>query len=302
MSGTIKILALCATYNRRNVTLAALKSLQAQELPPDATMQIAVVDDSSSDGTLDAIRNELPGVITVGCGGELYWAGAMRFGLSYFWNSKQYSHLLVFNDDCTLYPNAVAMLLDVAENSSTKAGVVVVAALRDKLSGALTYGGFRRKRWRPVVYFDRVMPTCDVQVIDTLNMNLALISRQCLERNILIRDDFTHSLADVDFGLRASSNGSPIYLAPGFLGECSRNNTKGTWEDNSLPFDRRWFLIRQPKGLPLRPRFRYLKLHAPYVWPAIFIWPYLRLCISHLLTRGQQLVIRGSDFLRQSGD
>ncbi len=286
----VKILALCASYNRHDVTIAALRSIQSQALPSGAIIQIAVVDDGSSDGTLDSIQNEFPDVLTISTEGGLYWAGAMRFGYARFWDPEKYTHLLVFNDDCTFYPNAISKLIEVVENSGSTFGVVAVGSLRDKLSGALTYGGMKRKPWRPVVYLDRVMPSVEVQLVDTLNMNLALISAKCLDRNVLIADCFTHSLADFDFGLRATKNGAQVNLAPDFLGECSRNDAKSTWEDTTLSFARRWVLIRQPKGLPFRPRAEYLKSHVPYVWPVIFVWPYVKFFILHLFKKHRHVL------------
>ncbi|MDP2761373.1 MAG: glycosyltransferase [Sideroxyarcus sp.] len=294
----VRILAVCATYNRREVTLAGLRSLNSQQLPANAILQLAVVDDNSTDGTIDAVRQEFPAALTLKSIGGLYWAGAMRFGFSHFWDKEKYSHLLVFNDDCVFYPNAVKKLIEVTESVNAAHGAVAVASLRDKFTGDLTYGGMKRRRWRPAIYLDRVIPSGDIQVVDTLNMNLALISGKCLERNELIREGFSHSLADFDFGLRASRNGAKVYLAPGFLGECSRNQTQGTWEDGNVSLRRRWSLICQPKGLPLKPRYIYLKSHSPFIWPAIFVWPYVRLCISYLLIRARQLVNRGAAFLR----
>jgi GT2 family glycosyltransferase len=286
---TASILALCATFNRCDVTLAALDSLRAQELPLGARLSLAVVDDASSDGTLAAVRERVPNALTASTEGGLYWAGTMRMGYALFWDPGQYSHLLVFNDDCVFYPGALVRLLAVAEAAVSPAGVIAVAAFRDVRSGTLTYGGLRRRPGWPAVYLDRVAPGSEPLPLDTCNMNLTLISAACLARNELIGREFTHSLADFDFGLRASRNGATVLLAPGFLGECSRNRSEGTWEDSSLPIRRRWRLMHQPKGLPVRPRLHYLRSHAPYTWLPIFVWPYFRLALSHAAGSAKRL-------------
>lgn len=283
MHQSIHILALCATYNRRDITIASLRSLRAQILPPNTVMDIAVVDDASTDGTLESLQDIFPDILTIDCGGGSYWAGAMRHGVKNFWNQERYTHLLVFNDDITIFQHSISKLIEVAIRYENHFGVVAVGAMVDSVKGILTYGGMKRIPYLPSIYLDRVKPTLDAQVVDTLNMNFALISKSCLARNELIRSGFTHSLADFDFGLRASKNGAKIILAPKFLGSCSRNSRVGTWEDIDLTFSRRWSLIFGPKGLPLYPRFIYLRSHAPYVWPFIYFWPYARLIISHFL-------------------
>lgn len=288
----IRILALCSSYNRSAVTLLALRSLHDQQLSADTKIQFAVVDDASTDGTQEAIRRTFPDVIVLNTRGDLYWAGGMRFGFLQLWNSSDYTHLLVFNDDGLFFPNAINALLEAAEHSGCGllGDCVVVGALCDKVTRTLTYGGLKQRRWRPKVFLQAVPPTQEVQVVDTLNMNLALISRKTLTRNGFLDDGFTHSGADYDFGFRASRNGTNIFLARGFLGECCRNSIAGTWEDVQLSFFRRWLLIRQPKGLPFGPRYKYLRLHAPYIWIPIWAWPYAKLFVSHPLHRIQLII------------
>jgi len=274
----IRILALCATYNRKSTTLASLQSLAQQDLPNGASLTLALVDDASMDGTVKAIKAAFPEALTVNCGGEHYWAGAMRFGFSRFWNPAKYTHLLVFNDDCVFFKHAIAMALTTAQSSiSVNAhSAVVVGAVRDPNRDVLTYGGLVKKRWLPGVYFKHIHPNGRVQEVDTLNMNFALIDATTLASNTLIGPHFTHSFADFDFGLRVKRRGVTIRLCPDYVGTCPRNEIKNTWEDRRLPFSTRQRLLLQPKGLPLHPRFVYLKSHAPFAWPLIFIWPYLR--------------------------
>jgi GT2 family glycosyltransferase len=257
-------------------------------------MDIAVVDDASTDGTLKSLHDIFPDILTINCGGSSYWAGSMRYGVKHFWSNERYTHLLVFNDDITIFQHSISKLIDVAIRYENQFGVVAVGAMVDSVKGIPTYSGMKRIPYRPSIYLDRVKPTLDAQVVDTLNMNLALISKSCLARNELIRSGFIHSLADFDFGLRASKNSAKVILAPNFLGECSRNSRADTWEDIDLPFLKRWDLILGPKGLPLYPRLIYLRSHARYVWPFIYFWPYARLIISHFL-----LSVTKSSFFRR---
>lgn len=281
---SIRILALCATYNRKNATLASLRSLAEQVLPADVSLTFAVVDDASSDGTLVAVQKDFPQALTIDCGGERYWAGAMRFGFQQFWNPHLYTHLLVFNDDCLFHPQAISMAFNALQAGvPNEKGAVAVGALRTPELDAPTYGGLVKRKWLPGVYFKRVTPNGGPQDVDTLNMNFALIDAKCLQHNALIGPKFTHGFADFDFGLRARSQGTRLILTEGYVGFCSRNDARHTWEDTSLPFRQRHRLIFQPKGLPLLPRMTYLKAHAPLAWPFIFAWPYFRFYVSQFM-------------------
>lgn len=287
---SMRILALCASYNRKLKTLAALKSLQTQ-IPEHVSLQMALADDNSSDGTLEAVLKAFPDAMAVNVGGQKYWAGAMRIGFEHFWDSRKYTHLLVFNDDCFFYDNALATLIRVAnchQGAHHQNGLVIAGSMRDPDSRQLTYGGLIKRKWWPKVYFQTVAPGAQPQAIATLNMNLALIDAHAIERVELIRPHFIHSFADFDFGLRANKEKVTVLLAPGFLGECARNTIVNTWQDKSFSFSQRREMLFQPKGLPTKPRRLYLKEHAPLAWPLIFIWPYLKFYASwlfHLIKR-----------------
>lgn len=286
----IRILAVCATYNRREVTLAGLRSLHNQLLPANTTIQLALVDDNSEDGTIDAVRQEFPAVLTLKSSGGLYWAGAMRLGFSTFWNPVIYTHLLVFNDDCNFYPNATATLLEAykshttAMRSNSGRGVVIVGSFHDGIQYEPTYGGFIQQTSLKPVKLIVAKPTGKSQYVDTLNMNLALIDKDCLSRHSLIEDYFTHSYADIDFGLRVHRHGVPIILAPNYQGICYRNTTANTWQDPNIKFAKRLRLMLGPKGVPFQPRYHFLRRYAPTTWPIFLFWPYLKLTMSHFVS------------------
>ena len=74
----LRIAAIMAVHNRRDLTLACLDSLRAQRLP-DGTLDVFVLDDASTDGTAAAVLDAIPksgcseamasSTGTVACGG-----------------------------------------------------------------------------------------------------------------------------------------------------------------------------------------------------------------------------------------
>jgi GT2 family glycosyltransferase len=59
--GMTRVAAVMAAYNRRELTLACLRSLEAQQVP-SVELDVFVLDDASSDGTGQAIAEQFPQV------------------------------------------------------------------------------------------------------------------------------------------------------------------------------------------------------------------------------------------------
>ena len=108
--GSTRVAALIAAHNRRDLTLACLRSLDAQRVP-GVTVDAFVLDDGSSDGTSEAIAEQFPEVTVLHGDGELYWGGGMRQAFAAA-IAGDYDHYLWLNDDVYLDDGALAVLLD----------------------------------------------------------------------------------------------------------------------------------------------------------------------------------------------
>lgn len=83
-------------HNRRSHTLQCLERLRWCASLPD--WRIVLVDDASSDGTAEAVRETHPEVIIVAGSGDLFWTGAMRLGMQHA--SKLGAEVFIWlNDD-----------------------------------------------------------------------------------------------------------------------------------------------------------------------------------------------------------
>ena len=93
----LRIAAVMAVHNRRDLTLACLDSLRAQQLAGD-TLDVFVLDDASTDGTAAAVLERHPDVRLLRGNGQLYWNGGMRraFGEAM---AADYDYYLWMNDD-----------------------------------------------------------------------------------------------------------------------------------------------------------------------------------------------------------
>lgn len=264
------VTALLTCFNRRDQTQACLRHLFAQALPPHITVSAVIVDDGSSDGTSEAVRSEFPKTSLLQGDGSLYWCGGMRKAWTEAAADNPEFYFLL-NDDTVLKPEAVKVLLDIAESPDSR--VIAVAAIRDDRTGAWTYGGIRGASGAVTV-------SGSPETCDTFNANAALIPRAVYQEIGMFHEAYTHAMGDFDYGYEASRHGIRVIQSPGFLGTCRRNMTTGTWKDKTLSRGERFRRLQSPKGLPWKEWVLYNRRNSGCLWPYRCITPYLRIFLG----------------------
>jgi GT2 family glycosyltransferase len=277
---------LLACFNRREKTLACLSALLASERIDSLQLHVLLVDDASTDGTAAAVNAQFPSVHVLRTAGNLFWCRSMHQAVQQALLAGHHQ-LLWLNDDVLLDRDAVARLLDChnALLRSPAQALIVVGSTRDPAGQGITYGGERRRAGLNPLSLAPVEPTDQAQALDTFNGNLVLVNRAALALVGNLDPRFEHAMGDTDYGLRANRLGVGCWLAPGSHGVCSHNPAQGTYRDTSLPWRRRWQLIRSRKGLPVQSWWVFTRRHAGYLWPLLFAWPYLRLLLAALRLR-----------------
>jgi GT2 family glycosyltransferase len=105
---------LMASHNRRDTTLACLRSV-ASQVGANVTLRVYLVDDASTDGTASAVRAEFPEVAVLDGSGDLFWSGGMRVAQEAASDAEP-DFLLWLNDDVVLASGAVTTLLTTHED------------------------------------------------------------------------------------------------------------------------------------------------------------------------------------------
>lgn len=267
-----QIAALLTVFNRRDQTLEALRRLFANTIP-GVQLTVTLLDDGSTDGTAQAVTAEFPGVEVVRGDGSHFWNGGMRAA----WQvaaGRNPDFYLWLNDDTLLDPGAVERLLRTSAFFADRA--IVVGSTRDAVTGEPTYGGVRRGSTRRPLRFQTVVPGLVPQRADTMNGNCVLVPRSVVSRVGILSAAFTHGMGDFDYGLRAKQRGVEVWVAPGFVGTCTRNQVEGTWQDASLPRWVRWSKVRSVKALPPREWATFTSRHGGPLWWLTFMAPYAR--------------------------
>jgi GT2 family glycosyltransferase len=253
------IAVLMATRNRRDQTLSCLESLFASAEAASTDVHVWLTDDGSTDGTPESVRELFPSVTVLAGDGTLYWAAAMARAEQAA-TAADPDYIMWLNDDVVLDSDALSRLLAVARSTPH---AIVVGAMRDPVTGAMTYGGRRRAGRHPQRFVFVPPSTPTAQPCDTFSGNCVLIPRTAHRRVGHIDSAFPHAYADDDYGLRARAAGVPILQCPGTVGSCEGNPPP------ALPrgLRSRWVHLQSPKGLPIQAQVRYLRRHGGALWP-----------------------------------
>jgi GT2 family glycosyltransferase len=193
------------TYNRRRLLLDCLRALAAQTRRPEC---IVVVDNASTDGTVDALREagwlddttfsflRLP-ENTGGAGGfEAGISRALALGAHWVW---------LMDDDALPHPEALQALLEMRPDPSSLYGSVAVqgSMLAWPMQRADQPGSER------IEDLEHAPASCKVQFLPFLGF---LISADMVQRIGLPDGSFFLAADDVEYCLRARQAGAPIQL------------------------------------------------------------------------------------------
>jgi GT2 family glycosyltransferase len=281
------VIALLACHNRKERTVACLTSLFDQDVTGGGVEAI-LVDDGSSDGTAEAVRDLSDRVEVVRTDGSLYWARSMALAEERA-VARDPDFLLWLNDDVVLLPRALEVLLET--HNATPDPQIVVGSTVDAETRRATYGGMDRADWHPL-RFELVAPTDGEAVhCDTFNGNVVLVPRAIYTSVGGIDGNFAHAYADNDYGLRARALGFFSIVAGNPVGTCSRGPAV-PWADESLSLIARYRLMSGRKGIPAGSSVRYLRRHGGRAWPLFFAATYVKVAMMHMRARMRRLARR----------
>lgn len=271
-----RIATLIACHNRKTKTLECLESLYANQLPVEYSLDVFLVDDGSTDGTEQAVRQRYPKIHIIKGDGNLFWNRSMH--LAFAEAMKQdYDYYLWLNDDTTLHPNTLNTLLNTQLPEWTKP-VIVVGAISEPATGQFAYGGARHigGPFRPFLC-TYILPNGQPQELDVMNGNLVLIPNTIAQALKNVDPTFEHAMGDTDYAMRARRQGFKILLTGDYVGHCSRNEIKGTYQDKTLSLKERFSQALSRKGLPLQSWLTMCMRHGGWLWPIHFVWGYAKI-------------------------
>jgi GT2 family glycosyltransferase len=278
-----RVALILSCFNRRQKTLEAVRCVLAQSAAAHTVLDFFVTDDNSRDGTAEALLHLHPGIHLLKGNGSLFWNGGMRLAWSEALKGN-YDFYLWLNDDTFLFPHTLQRLLDTHARCMARhgqAGIVVGSTCDDH--GRTSYGGERQaSRLRPLC-LATIPASVAVQSCDTFNGNCVLVSKHAADVLGNLDRDFVHAIGDTDYGLRAKRAGIAMWVMPLFAGRCVNDNrVSGSYADPALPLRMRMRQAMGPKGLPWKPWLVLCRRHCGPLWPAYWLWPYLKILATSL--------------------
>lgn len=257
-------------FNRRESTLACLRRLYDQQLPPHHQLLTTLVDDGSKDGTSEAVHKAFPQVKVLHGDGSLFWCGGMRKAWHHAARVDP-DYYLLLNDDTQLDNGALKDLLTIC--ASPDARVIAVASIIDPVTRQASYGGVRKGA-------GLVKPTGEPGQCDTFNANCALLSRAVYREMGIFHSVYTHAMGDTDYGFQATNRGIKILTSRRFLGTCELNVKRDVWRDRSLSRKERLKALQRPKGLPFREWMEFNRRNSGWKWPYYTMSPLFRILLG----------------------
>lgn len=283
MADAPRIAAVLTAFNRRDQTLACLRSIGGQADRGDVSLEVFIVDDGSTDGTGEAIAAEFPEVRLLHGDGSLYWNGGMRLafgaalaeGFDFYW---------WLNDDTELDDGALSLLLATHAELSTRgsAASIVAGSTRHPETGELTYGGVVRPSQSRPMHFRLLSPRHEPRECETMNGNCVLIPRQVAERVGNIDAAYRQKMGDYDYGLRARRAGCSVWITPGTIGTCADHPPRAT---DTAPLRDELRRLWSVKELPPGPWATFTRRWGGPAWPVYFASPYLRRAAALVMER-----------------
>lgn len=262
---------LLTSFNRKENTLACLKSIYSQTNKLENKYTVFLVIDGSTDGTYDAVKEFFPEVNIILGDGTLFWAGGMRLCFTQASKSDQdFDHYLLLNDDTILFEDALDILLN-DKQTLKRDEFILIGSTQGKNSviGNFTYGG--RVLLNKYNSSSKIVLPNDEspQICHLGNANIMLIPCVVIKKIGFLSHQYTHAIADFEYTLRARKHGIKSYIASKYLGICNINDNQViNWKrSNRSTLKERIEFLFSAKGLAYNEYLSYIKHYFPFYLP-----------------------------------
>lgn len=275
---TQKIAVLLTCYNRRKKTLSCLASLFGAALPENFNIEVFLVDDRSTDGTGEEVKERFPQVTVIRGDGNLYWNRGMNLAWKNAVETFDYDFYLWLNDDVILKNESIDILLKDFQTAGDNNTIIVGVCQSD--NGMVTYSGYNSLTKKI-----ELTPNGDIQQCEYFNGNVVLVPSFVFKRVGFLDPIFHHGQGDFDYGLKAKKSGIQSFVSTGFVGVCERHKELPRWCNPHYPLLLRLKSFKSPLGgrpkytfifqrryIGLIPAlFHYFTIHLRLIFPGLWL-------------------------------
>lgn len=271
MEETKSIAVLITCHNRKPKTLACLEALHQCIVPNGYVFVVYLVDDGSSDGTGEAVKNQFPKVNVIPGDGNLFWNRGMRLAWETAAKTKEYDYYLWLNDDTILDCKALVEILECNQevlNKNNNSAIITGTCKRLTDQEEFSYGGRTD--------FGAVIPNGQIQSCKYINGNAVLVPKEVYQTIGNLSNDYTHTMGDFDYGLRAIQAGYNCYTTKSYIALCPTNEGVPSWCNPKIPLVKRWKHLQSPNGLNIKEYNTFRKKFWGWKWLVYAIKAYLK--------------------------
>ena len=205
-------------FNRLNLTKKCLYSLNNQKNAKD--LNIIIVNDGSTDGTEQYLKNNFPQITVLNGSGSLFWGGAISLGIEYVIKiSQSKDWVLLVNNDVELSQDAISNLIKEAEKKDRKVIVGALTVNADDKTTIITSGTIV-KSWFLNITKHVYKGICVNQILDRDPIMVDFLTGRSLLHPVEIfytagnydAKTFSHYGADDEFSMRVKKYGFSTLL------------------------------------------------------------------------------------------
>jgi GT2 family glycosyltransferase len=262
-SANLPICIIVTTFNRRDTTRRFLESLMLQLNHLNLPATVIVVDDASSDGTVEMVLKEFPKIVLLHGTGQLYWAGGVRLAINHLSKKlNDFRGILLINDDVILAEESISSMVQIAEKHDALIGGTVVTYSGEIESSGSSLGLICKPRPKIKIANGKIQD-CDLLPGHIMYIPISIYRRLGgFDKNLPYR------FIDLEFSLRAKRRGIRVLLAPevvAFTEEVHNYYKETSSKRGTLP-DLVKNILLDPKGPYWRESIYYLRKVSPILW------------------------------------
>ena len=244
---------LITVFNRIEKTKRCLDQLAEALSSIEEDVDMYLVDDGSTDGTAQVLKEEYPMVQVIQGDGTLFWNRGMRLAWETAAQTNDYDFFLWLNNDTYIFPNFLNQLLQHSARNGNRS--IICAQTCSEIDRAPTYGARNRKG--SITSYQDGIAQCEI-----INGNLVLVPKFVFAKVGFLDGMFHHSLGDFDYSLRAAKLGIISYVTEEPLAYCESNPSPWIWCRSDVPLIERIRNLYSPAGgNPPHIHFLYEKRH-----------------------------------------
>ena len=203
-------------YNKKKDILDCLESIFKMDYKE---FEVIVVDNGSSDSSVNDIRARYPDIHIIESKKNLGVAGGRNLGIDFANANLKYKFLLFLDDDIIIEKSALSELIN-PFNTNEKIGIVTPKCYLTKIPGAIGYAGgmsvnLFTGRIADIGHGEMDKGQYDEPGFIQSCAGLCLVKRELINEIGIFDENFNpYGWEDVDLSLRAGKNGFRIFYNP----------------------------------------------------------------------------------------